>query len=312
MRATVRLAIGVAMMTGTIGVAACGGGGSSKSSASPTAPGAAAPSSAAGATITGTVVGGLGAASFRPASAGLTVTIAGSSVTTTVDGGGAFTLHGVPSGNIQVVFNGAGVSAHIDLDDVADHEDIHLTVRVNGTTAEVEDNHREKPDNRAEVEGLVAEVSASARTLRIGDTVVAVPAGVTIRHGGTPLTLAQILVGDRVHVHGTRNGTGVVATEVEVENEHPGDDHGNDPGDDHGNDPGDGHDAAELNGAMSAKAGACPLLTFSVSSTRVTTTSATSFKDTTCGALANGDTVEVKGAKQADGSVLASRVEKKR
>ena len=61
---------------------------------------------------------------------------------------------------------------------------------------------------------------------------------------------------------------------------------------------------------MSGLTGTCPTLSFTVQATKVTTTASTTFKDITCAAVANGAAVEVKGAKQTDGSVVASKVEK--
>jgi hypothetical protein len=66
----------------------------------------------------------------------------------------------------------------------------------------------------------------------------------------------------------------------------------------------------ELKGVMSGKTGACPALTFTVSSTSVVTNASTQFRDVSCTSLANGNSVEVKGTRQSNGSVLATRVEK--
>jgi len=63
---------------------------------------------------------------------------------------------------------------------------------------------------------------------------------------------------------------------------------------------------------VSGKSGTCPSLTFSVSSTGVTTNASTKFEATTCTGVANGDSVEVKGGKQSNGSVLAREVDKQK
>jgi len=47
----------------------------------------------------------------------------------------------------------------------------------------------------------------------------------------------------------------------------------------------------------------------SIGSTPVRTNAATSFHDVSCAALVNGMAVEVKGQRQGDGTLLASRVE---
>ena len=66
---------------------------------------------------------------------------------------------------------------------------------------------------------------------------------------------------------------------------------------------------AQLNGAIAGKAGTCPALTFAIGGTSVVTNASTQFKDVSCSALANGLSVEVKGTRQAGGSVLATSVE---
>jgi len=65
----------------------------------------------------------------------------------------------------------------------------------------------------------------------------------------------------------------------------------------------------ELKGAVSSVSGTCPTPTFVVNETTVTTTTSTQFKDGSCDSLAVGRQVEVRGTRQADGTVLASRVE---
>jgi hypothetical protein len=64
--------------------------------------------------------------------------------------------------------------------------------------------------------------------------------------------------------------------------------------------------------ATGSLAGSCTAstLSFRISSTTIRTNSSTRFKDVACGALKAGDRLEVRGARQTDQSVLASRVEK--
>jgi len=69
---------------------------------------------------------------------------------------------------------------------------------------------------------------------------------------------------------------------------------------------------AEVFGAVGGRIGTCPVLTFVVGTTKVTTNSATIFEDVACRALANGDQVEVNGTLQDGGTLLAARVEFRR
>lgn len=133
-------------------------------------------------------------------------------------------------------------------------------------------------------------------TLTVNGTTVAAGPGAVIRHGNRTLTIADIAVGDHIQASGTMNGTTLIATEIKVEDtEHDNDD----------------VDQVALKGTISGLSGlaTCPVATFMIGTTKVTTSAATVFDDVTCAALANGAIVEVEGAKQADGSVLATKVE---
>jgi hypothetical protein len=240
----------------------------------------------------------------------MSVTVVGTTMSSPVDASGAFVLRGVPEGHVQLQFSANGTNAHLDLDDVADREDIHMTVNLNGGAAAIDDDDRETPDNRVEIQGRITAIDTTARVLQVAGKSVSVPAGTPIQHDGNTLALTDLRVGDRVEIHGTRNGTAIVATTINAETANPPA-VTPPPGDDHGHD-GDDKNEAEVKGALSARAGTCPSLTFNVGSVKVQTNAATTFDDTSCSALANGTEVEVKGARQADASILATRVEKEK
>jgi hypothetical protein len=132
-------------------------------------------------------------------------------------------------------------------------------------------------------------------TLTVNGITVAGGPGVVIRHGNRTLTMADIQVGDHIQARGTMDGTTLVTTEIKVE--------------DTGND--NGESETELKGTVSAFSGSatCPAATFMIGTTKVTTSATTVFDDVTCATLANGAIVEVEGTTQADGSILASKVE---
>lgn len=256
-----------------------------------------------GAVINGVVTGGA-SASTAPAgtfgtmdSRGLTVTVLGTGISSTVSQGGQFTLTGVPAGNVQLKFAGSGVDALVTIAGITASDRIDITVTVNGGSARVESEHRRRDNNRVEVAGRVTARDATARTLRVRDTLVTVPATAVIRHGSRALTFADIQVGDMVEVKGTVENAGVTATEVKVE----------DRDDDEGED--DDDDLSELQGVVTGLGGTCPAVTFTVGATRVSTSSATTFKDVACERVRNDMRVEVKGRRQADGSLAATRVE---
>src|SRR5262245_25795726 len=111
-----------------------------KQSSSPAAPTAAIASNSrsptTGATLSGTVVGGVSSASALTTHAtNLTVSVTGTTATATVDGSGRFVLQNVPAGHVDLHFVGSGIDAHLGLDNVVNNAVITITVRVSGTTA---------------------------------------------------------------------------------------------------------------------------------------------------------------------------------
>ena len=146
----------------------------------------------------------------------------------------------------------------------------------------------------ARVVGFVA--ATDAGTITVNGVVVAVAPGTTIRHGHRILTLADIEVGDHVQARGVMEDEVLVATEIKVQ--------------DTGRDNGD-VDEVELRGpvtGLSAVSG-CPVVTFTIGTTMFRTSAATLFDDVTCATLTNNTFLEVHGIRQADGSVLATRVD---
>src|SRR5262249_50193169 len=97
----------------------------------------------------------------------------------------------------------------------------------------------------------------------------------------------------------------ITPTSAQLEDDHHDAD---DDQDDHRDDG----QVAEVKGVLSLLAGSCTAhnLSFRVGATTVRTNASTRFEDTTCAALKAGDRVEVKGVKQADASILATRVER--
>jgi hypothetical protein len=91
-------------------------------SGNPTSP------SATGATIAGTVIA---------APSPMTVSIPGTALSSGVDGSGLFRLGGVPGGNVQLLFSGAGVASTITLANVADRDTIEIQVALGDGTATV-------------------------------------------------------------------------------------------------------------------------------------------------------------------------------
>lgn len=125
------------------------------------------------------------------------------------------------------------------------------------------------------------------------------PGDVRLRFSGNgvdaTIMLAGVTAADRITITVSLNGN---TARLESENR------------DHDED--DEEDENEVQGAVSNLSGGCPTLTFTVQSTTVKTNNATKFQDGPCARVANGTRVEAEGKRQADRSILATKVEIKR
>lgn len=274
--------------------AAAGGacGGNSEMSFLPTSPtGIGTP---AGAVITGRVTGVTTPVTSIEAfsatdSRALTVSIVGTSISTTINGSGQFTLSGVPPGTVQLKFSGSGIDATVMLAGVTATDQIEITVSLNGANARLDSERRGRGNGEAELKGPVASLGGTCPAVNF------ILQGARVSTGSETtfddITCAGLRNGVQVEVHGQRQADGsVLATRIEAEEE-------------------DNGPRTDIEGVVSGLTGQCPAIVFTVQGTRVTTTGATSFRDMSCAAVADGMRVKLRGQRQADGSILASRVE---
>lgn len=166
---------------------------------------------------------------------------------------------------------------------------------------------------RTELKGVIAGRTGTCPsiTFSIGTSTVMTNAA-TIFDDGACSTLAN---GVEVEVEGVRQPNGIVLAS-RVENKAADDDDDDDDGDNPNRGPGPGDDdrhggEARLEGSIGGLGGACPSIGFSVAGSTVSTSASTRFDDA-CSSLKNGDRVEVRGVRQANNVVAASRVEKKK
>lgn len=110
-------------------------------------------------------------------------------------------------------------------------------------------------------------------------------------------TFADLKNGTIVEVNGTQQSGFVQAVRVHIEAA------GTEP-------PKTGEDEAEVEGTLGAISGTCPSIASSVGTTKFTTNASTSFDDVACTALKAGSKVQVKGTRNADGSITATRLKK--
>ena len=108
------------------------------------------------------------------------------------------------------------------------------------------------------------------------------------------VTCATLAAGDAVSIEGAiQRDRSVLASEIEKKGGSSG-----------------GGGKTSVSGMLSGLGGSCPARTFTVSGTKVTTNSSTTFSGLSCSSLANGTKVDVEGTKQPDGSLVATEVDK--
>jgi hypothetical protein len=244
-----------------------------------------------GATIDGAVAGAAAeSVPFRGAGSSLTVTVAGTAISALVGADGRFRLSGVPPGDVRLQFTGGGVECTLTIAAVQNGEQITITLTVAGSGATLESEHRTCSDQTAELEGKITAADPVAGTIEVADALVEVPADAAIRHGSTPMQLSDLVVGARVHVNGTRNGTTVTAREIQIQSV-----------------PAAPKTEIELTGWISAVAAGCPKPLFSLNGVQVATASA-DFQRGDCTDVKVGQRVIVKGVKRDASTLDATRV----
>ena len=266
-----------------------------ESSSSPTFPGA-------GATVTGTVIrgastSGASAQGMETGLSGVTVTVVSTGQSAVTDASGNFTLTGVASGEVELELKREDFKIKVKIT-VPAGSSVTITISIVGSTAVV------TPRGHAgeEIEGVVQSVNAPGSSFvvldkRLGAVTVKADSATLIRHGGTALPFSQIQVGMRVHVKALQQtDASYVATEIKLQDEKIGGE----------------QDVTGSVASVNAAAGSFVVTTVSGPIT-VKTDSSTNFKKKgSSGTFADvvvGAMVEVDGKLQADGSVLANKVE---
>jgi hypothetical protein len=160
------------------------------------------------------------------------------------------------------------------------------------------------PSTEAEFSGTISALTGTAASFQftVGSRVVKGDSTTSIiGSSNTVKSFADLKNGGAVEVKGIQRDGFVQASRIHLEG---ADD---DNGDDNQNDKGE----ADAEGTLGAVSGTCPVITSSVGATKFATTASTRFDGAACTAFKSGDKVEVKGTKKADGSIAATRVEKK-
>jgi hypothetical protein len=255
-----------------------------------------------GATVQGTVtVPGSGASSrasvvgSTSAPQGLTVEVVGSGVSAPVDAAGGFTLRGVPAGTVRLRFYGPGVDVAVALAGVNNTDTITIVVAVSPAGATIVSESRNgAPASPAvvEVEGRIEAVQPQ-EWIAVNGRRILVPAGTPMREGDRVRDWSDLKPGVRVHVKARVEGTDLVATFIEVQNQ-------------------DADLPVTLNGLVEGLTGTAAAFQFTVNGRLVRGDAGTAFfgdgdRADSFASLANGRRVEVKGQPR-DGFVYAVRI----
>jgi hypothetical protein len=277
----------VATLATVLAISACG------ASKSPTTP------STTGATGTTAVISGnvragspLLAASTGSAIPGLVVTVVGTTISSGVDAADHFTLVGVPPGDIELRFSGAGIDSSVRLSQVLASQTVSLVVNVAGTAVVVDSEIR----TTTGAEQLEGRVESLPPTMAAGSLIVAgktVKTDTTTRfeQGGATKSFGDLQIGMRVHVEGTVSGTDLRASLIQIQNTNT-------------------WIPVEINGVIDSLAGDATLFQFRIGSRLVKGDALTTFFGNTSQSFAmlkDGVRVEVKG-QQRDGYVYAERL----
>jgi hypothetical protein len=290
---------GVVVAAGLSAIAAGCGSGSSSLTA-PSQPTSTAPTTQAGATIRGTVLTGGGAAASagtvhaQTAAGGVRVSVVGTSLATQTDSAGQFELHGVPSGRVKLRFEAAQVQAELEIEGLEDGHAMNVEVHVSGDGAFLADtdDHRGETSLRGRVDAI------NGTRLQVQGHVVQTD-GLTqfLGRQNETIGLGALKVGDSVEIEGASQSDGsVYARKVKLED-------------------GNGNENEPPQSEVTFTGGIQSLNPFRVAGRTVSVDGHTQILDhknsaIPFSALAVGNTVEVEGASQADGSVLAKKIKR--
>lgn len=261
-----------------------------------------------GATVRGVVDGastGAAAGVSALASVSLRVSVVGTSLSTVTSAAGEFVLEGVPTGKIELRFEGPGIDARLEISGLQAGQEVRITVRINGNqaslipaaTATPSPSPRPSPDDEVEFRGRLESISGA--TLVVSGRTVLTDGGTVVRRRGASVGFAALQVGQDLEVEGTPVAGGILARKITIED-----------GDDDRDQDEDEAGEVEFKGRIDSISGS----TLVVSGRAVTTDASTRVLDDrgnpiALGALRVGDRVEVEGRQQG-AAVLARKIKK--
>jgi hypothetical protein len=149
-------------------------------------------------------------------------------------------------------------------------------------------------DESASLHGVLNTMTGTAPNLvlTVGSTTVRTTSSTEVKRKGDLLPFSVLRTGMSLHVVGTRQTNGSIdARRLEIE----------------------GEDASEFRteGTISGLTGTCPAVRFTLGGSTIVTSALTRFDNIGCSALTGTTSVEVRGFRQPDNTVAATRVSRK-
>jgi hypothetical protein len=196
-------------------------------------------------------------------------------------------------------------SQALQFTDLAVGNEVEVKGALEGTTfvaSEVKVEADNLGQRLQERRGVVTALSGTCPTLTftLGSLRITTTGSTYFKDGACP----TVQNGMAVEVNGRPQADGSLLAMLVKQRDNDEDD----DDDDEDDDSEDEDDAeAKIEGTVSALSGTCPAISFTARNTSVTTTSATRFDDG-CSAVRDGRRVEVRGVRQPNGSIAATRV----
>ncbi|HET7698762.1 MAG TPA: DUF5666 domain-containing protein [Vicinamibacterales bacterium] len=164
-----------------------------------------------------------------------------------------------------------------------------VRIHINGGDDDDDDDDQ---DSSASIHGTLNAMSGSkpALMLIVGTTTVRTSSSTEVKRRGDVQTLDALKLGQSLHVVGDRQPDGSInARKIEINDDETGGEF-------------------EIEGSLGGLKGTCPSVQFSVNGFAISTSAGTTFEGGPCTALKSGAKVSVKGTRNADGSVAATKV----
>ncbi|HJR58450.1 MAG TPA: DUF5666 domain-containing protein [Vicinamibacterales bacterium] len=157
-------------------------------------------------------------------------------------------------------------------------------IHINGDDEDGDDDQ----ESSASIHGTLTAITGSVLT--VGGTTVHTTSSTEVKRRGDVQTLAELRIGQDLHVIGVRQPDGSIdARRIEINDDATGGEF-------------------EIEGSAGGVSGACLTLSFSINGYSIRTTATTIFDGIACSAIKSGTQLKVHGISQSDNSVVATVV----